>query len=228
MILKIILKYVLSYVPLNLLKKLESNSLIFNHYKRILSIKTYDNRDAYLNKVSEILNKLDNLIIMEFGVYEGESLKIFSKNISDPNACFYGFDSFTGLPEKWLNLDKGYFSTNGCTPNIDDPRIFYQIGLFDQTLPRFLEELKENSRLDSNFFIHFDADLFSSTLDVLNQLNNYIPEYYFSFDEFPSDEVRALYTYELLKKSKKIEFLFKQKKDLSIPVARVFGKISNR
>ena len=224
---KIILKKFLSFISFSLLNKLVSNSLIFNHYKRVLSIKTYDNRKKYLNKVSEKLNTLDNLIILEFGVYEGESLRIFSNNISNPNTTFYGFDTFTGLPEKWFHFEKGHFNTNGSVPNISDPRVFYEIGLFEQTLPKFLENLKKKSRLNSNFFIHFDADLFSSTLYVLNKLNSYLNEYYFSFDEFPSDEVRALYTHEKLNKCK-IEFLFKQKKNLSIPVARVFGKISNK
>lgn len=225
--LKQILKKILSNIPYSLLNKLEIYNLLYNHYKKVLDIKTYDDRDTYLKKISEYLNTKDNLIILEFGVYKGHSLRIFSKNISDPNTKFYGFDTFTGLPEKWLEMDKGHFSTDGATPNILDSRISYEIGLFDHTLPKFLETLKKESNLKSNFFIHFDADLFSSTLYVLNKLRDYIPEYYFSFDEFPSDEIRALYTYETLHKSD-IEYLFKQRNGSSIPAARIFGKLKNR
>lgn len=221
---KFTLKKILSNISIKTLNKLTVNNLINNHYKRILKIKSYNTRDDYLLSISRELDQLDNLIILEFGVYKGESLKIFSENISDPNAKFYGFDTFTGLPEKWIDLDKGHFTTNGITPSIKDTRISYEVGLFNKTLPKFLERLKIESKLNSNFFIHFDADLFSSTLFVLNELKYYISEYYFSFDEFPSDEIRALYAYELSNNCQ-IEFLMKQKKNLSIPVSRVFGKI---
>ncbi len=221
---KFILKKILSNISIKTLNKLTVNNLINNHYKRILKIKSYNTRDDYLLSISRELDQLDNLIILEFGVYKGESLKIFSKNISDPNAKFYGFDTFTGLPEKWIDLDKGHFTTSGITPSIKDTRISYEVGLFNKTLPKFLERLKIESKLNSNFFIHFDADLFSSTLFVLNELKYYISEYYFSFDEFSSDEIRALYQYELSNNCQ-IEFLVKQKKNLSIPVSRVFGKI---
>ena len=39
-----------------------------------------------LKKIAYELNKLDNLIVMEFGVYKGESLKILSANISNVSA----------------------------------------------------------------------------------------------------------------------------------------------
>jgi len=224
---KFILKKILSNISIDTLNKLTVNNLINNHYKRILKIKSYNSRDDYLTNIARELDKLNNLIVLEFGVYKGESLKTFSKNISDPSAKFYGFDTFTGLPEKWIDLDKGHFTTSGITPNISDSRISYKVGLFNKTLPKFLEELKTESKLNSNFFIHFDADLFSSTLFILNELKYYIPEYYFSLDEFPSDEIRALNAYELSNDCK-IDFLFKQKKDISIPVARVFGKITNQ
>lgn len=222
---KIILKKLLSFIPLKMLQKIESNNLIFNHYNKILKLKSYNDRNSYLEKISIKLNQLENLTILEFGVYKGESLNFFSTNIINPKTKFYGFDTFTGLPEKWLDLNKGHFNVEGMIPNINDSRISYNIGLFEETLLPFLEKLKNEAKLNGNFFIHFDADLFSSTLYVLNQLRNYIPHYYFSFDEFPSDEVRALYAHEISNKCK-IEFFFKQRKNLALPVARVFGKIS--
>ena len=104
-----------------------------------------------LKKIAYELNKLDNLIVMEFGVYKGESLKILSANISNVSA---------------------------------------------------------------------------KILFALNELKYYLSKYYFSFDEFPSDEVKAVHSFELSNKCKS-NFLFKQRKNMSIPVARVFGKISN-
>lgn len=223
---KYVLKKILSNLEINLLNKLTANSLIQDHYKRILKIKTYENRIDYLKNISKYLNNLDNLIILEFGVFKGESLKIFSDYIRSPEARFYGFDTFTGLPEKWLDLNKGHFNTNGLVPNINDKRISYKIGLFEETLPEFIKNFNSDKKSNFNFFIHFDADLFSSTYLVLNLLSSFIDEYYFSFDEFPSDEVRALYQFEISKKCQ-IDFFFKQKKSMSIPVARVFGKLTN-
>ena len=51
--------------------------------------------------------------------------------------------------------------------------------------------------------VHFDADIYSSTLFLLFQLDNYTP-YYALFDEFGGDEARALYDY-LIATDKKIE-----------------------
>lgn len=223
---KYALKKTLSNLKINHINKLASNSLIQNSYKRILKIRTFNNRTEYLKNVSYELNKLNNLIILEFGVYKGDTLKLFSENINDPKARFYGFDSFRGLPHKWLDLDKGYFNTDGIAPNINDKRISYRIGYFEETLPEFIKNFNTDKKLKSNFFIHFDADLFSSTYTVLNSLANFIDEYYFSFDQFPSDEVRALHEFETSNNCK-IEFFFKQKKSMSIPVARVFGKLTN-
>ena len=48
-----------------------------------------------------------------------------------------------------------------------------------------------------------DADIYSSTLFLLFQLDNFTP-YYALFDEFGGDEARALYDY-LISTDKKIE-----------------------
>ena len=37
----------------------------------------------------------------EFGVFRGESLLWWVKNIHDAKSQFVGFDTFTGLPERW-------------------------------------------------------------------------------------------------------------------------------
>ena len=65
--------------------------------------------------------------------------------------------------------------------------------------------IKELNRSSNTKLVHFDADLFSSTLYVLFQLDDHTP-YYGLFDEFGGDEVRALYSY-LISTDKEVEII---------------------
>src|SRR5277367_3439257 len=38
---------------------------------------------------------------LEFGVYRGESMRSWLASLSRPDSRFAGFDTFTGLPERW-------------------------------------------------------------------------------------------------------------------------------
>lgn len=103
---------------------------------------------------------------LEFGVFHGESLRWWAAHNSDPAARFYGFDGFTGLPDGWVGLPPGTFSTGGQIPTFDDPRVALEIGLFQDTLGEFVAR----QPLDRRTVIHLDADLYSSTLYVLTTL----------------------------------------------------------
>lgn len=103
---------------------------------------------------------------LEFGVYHGESLRWWADHNSDPTTRFYGFDVFTGLPDAWVGLPAGTFTTHGQVPTFDDPRVGLEIGLFQDALPSFLAR----EALDRRTVIHLDADLYTSTLYVLTTL----------------------------------------------------------
>jgi methyltransferase family protein len=134
------------------------------------------------------------LAYLEFGVFQGWSIKTIAEKFRHPEARFFGFDSFEGLPEKWdPNNDVGQFSTNGVVPTVSDDRIRLIRGWFQDTVPNFLSSHKFNSPI----FIHFDADLYSSTLFLLTTLSSHLDEYYFLFDEFFPDEVNALREFAL-------------------------------
>ncbi len=120
--------------------------------------------------------KLDGLIA-EFGVYEGNSLRLFA-SMTDKKV--HGFDSFEGLPEAWAghNLDRGFFSR--ITPGVFPANVTLHKGWFSDTLPGFLKEYSDNFA-----FIHIDCDLYSSTKDVLDLCNERIvPGTVIVFDEY--------------------------------------------
>jgi O-methyltransferase len=131
---------------------------------------------------------------LEFGVFQGASLKKWTALNANPNSTFVGFDTFEGLPEAWGVLEKGYFSTEGKLPHIQEPRVTLIKGMFQQTLAPWLGEYRPNNRL----VIHLDADLYTSTLYVLAILHPIIrPNTIILFDEFGhvNDEFRAFMDY---------------------------------
>lgn len=128
---------------------------------------------------------------LEFGVYRGDSLRRWLDGISNPDSKFVGFDTFTGLPERWRPTEpEGHFNAHGVIPDIKDPRCSFKVGLFQDTLPGFVTTADLSDRL----VINLDADMFTSTLFVLTTLAPYLkPGALIFFDEFscPLDEFRA-------------------------------------
>ena len=125
---------------------------------------TYSDKEAMH---CDLIRKRDHGSILEFGVYEGASLRILSRCIDDPTKLVHGFDSFEGLPEKWRDgFDSGAFSTQGRLPEVPNNCILHK-GLFKDSVAPFLGENKEQVA-----YLHLDADLYSSTYDVLDSLAN--------------------------------------------------------
>lgn len=127
---------------------------------------------------------------LEFGVAHGKSMREMTKVFRHPQARFYGFDSFIGLPEKWLMHDVGAFSNRGHFPEIGDDRVQFVKGWFQNSVPPFMTEF--NSAPGRPTLIHFDADLYSSTLFLFTAFWSKFDEYYFLMDDFIHDEVIAL------------------------------------
>ncbi|PKP08711.1 MAG: macrocin O-methyltransferase [Bacteroidetes bacterium HGW-Bacteroidetes-4] len=128
---------------------------------------------------------------LEFGVAKGTSFKWWAQHQSNPESHFYGFDTFTGLPEDWGPFKKGDMSNGNEIPKIDDPRCSFYQGVFQQTLFDFLKKYKSGNRK----VIHLDADLYSSTLFVLTTLSPLLNKGdLLIFDEFnvPMHEFKAL------------------------------------
>jgi hypothetical protein len=105
---------------------------------------------------------------LEFGVFQGQTIRWWTEQNRHPESRFIGFDSFEGLPEPWVGvgLPKGTFSVAGQVPTIADPRCSFVKGLFQETLPSWLIGREFPRRI----VLHIDADLYSSTLLVLTQM----------------------------------------------------------
>lgn len=142
--------------------------------------------------------KNESITYCEFGVFEGASMKYWSSLNTNKGSRFFGFDTFSGLPESWDNftggLEKGFFDTNGKMPIINDERVSFYKGLFQETLPNFLEMYD----FDNTLVVNIDADLYSSTLYVLTQMHDFLKKgSIIIFDEFSSmlHEFRAFEDY---------------------------------
>lgn len=122
---------------------------------------------------------------LEFGVYHGASILYWANLCRHAQTRFYGFDTFTGLPEAWRTglktFKAGAFGTDGSAPDTADQRIAFIKGRFQETLPSFLLTY----RRQQNVIVHCDADLFNSTLFVLTKLDPVmLPGTVLLFDNF--------------------------------------------
>ena len=131
------------------------------------------------------------VLYLEFGVFQGTCTRYWSKALKHPDTRLHGFDSFEGLPEDF-DVDgpyvKGTFDVGGEIPQIEDSRVAFHKGWFDEVLPTY--ELPDHEVL----VIIIDADLYSSTQYVLRHLRPFIkPGTFIYFDDMsrPDHEPRA-------------------------------------
>jgi hypothetical protein len=106
-------------------------------------------------------------IILEFGVWQGESLSFILKTVQElgRSSAVVGFDSFKGLSRDWRRrFERGTFAVETSPAPILGANIVK--GWFEETVRPFLSS---NTRPVT--FVHFDADLYESTLTVLNELH---------------------------------------------------------
>jgi O-methyltransferase len=145
-------------------------------------------------KKENLANTIINYI--EFGVAAGQSFRWFLQQNLNTESKFYGFDTFTGLPEDFGVYKKGKFNTNNEVPKIADTRVKFYQGLFQQTVPGFLLELNNKGRN----VIMLDADLYSATLYALTSMAPFLKkDDIIFFDEFavPTHEFKAFYDFTL-------------------------------
>ena len=154
----------------------------------------YAKRYILYQKIFEKENLSGPINYLEFGVAGGTSFKWWIEHNKNEASRFFGFDTFTGLPEDWNVFKAGDMSADGKFPKINDARGSFIKGLFQDTLPGFLKKFKNDKRK----IIHLDADLYTSTLYVLTSLHPYLNKGdILFFDEFavPRHEFLAFKNY---------------------------------
>lgn len=153
--------------------------------------------DTVISKQSAVDHRYDAFsfilpegLMLEFGVATGTSINEIAT--AYPNRTIHGFDSFEGLPEYWRpEHDKGRFKCD--IPFVRSNVLLYK-GLFNETLPGFLE-----SNPGPIAFLHMDADLYSSTAYVFEQVQHRLvdgtiivfDELYYNHDSYKEHEYKA-------------------------------------
>ncbi len=165
----------------------ENKKIPFNDFP---SKWNYDKRyDLYKYIIEkEVLDLSINYL--EFGVADGHSFNWWMTANTHPSSRFYGFDTFTGLPENFGPYKKGTFNTGNNIPVIKDDRGKFYQGLFQQTLPDFLKTFDNCKKT----VVMLDADLYTATLFVLTSLAPFLKkDDIIFFDEFvvPTHEFKA-------------------------------------
>lgn len=148
---------------------------------------TYPTRSQVLEIAVQIARPVPGHI-MDFGVYQGYSTRIIRDELwraklwdrRQRGKRIYACDSFEGLPEEYERLPAGNFATP--VPRLRRVRIVK--GFFDASLtPELAAEVGQVS------LAHLDADLYSSTVCVLNWLAPLLaPGSLLLFDEFYGDD----------------------------------------
>jgi hypothetical protein len=120
--------------------------------------------------------------VLEFGVCRGGTIRTIRQELDDSFLVF-GFDSFQGLPEAWVDkhgkvvVPPEYFSTNGVIPDVHGVKFY--AGWFSDTLKDYIKIAQPIALL------HIDSDLYSSAKEVLVALNDHIvPGTIIVFDEW--------------------------------------------
>jgi hypothetical protein len=99
-------------------------------------------------------------LFIEFGVFRGHWINVMAD--MRPDAHFFGFDSFEGLPDAWSFYPRRYFDLDGKLPVVRDNVTLIQ-GWFEDTLVGFLA-----SHPGDIAFIDLDCDLYAPSMHVLD------------------------------------------------------------
>lgn len=147
-------------------------------------------RGAVTQAVAEVTIDGD---FAQFGVFRGNTARLI-ESLMTGDRKLHLFDSFEGLPEDWTkNKKKGAFQlAEENIPVFDSPSVVMHRGWFKDTMPGWGREATTPLA-----FIHMDADLYSSSIEVLFNIDHLIrKDTIILFDEYvmgrTEDEHRAL------------------------------------
>jgi hypothetical protein len=210
--------------PTEFYERFVAHAALQHQYAHVLRSGRAPTRWALWEQCIRTLGPEQPVLMLEFGVWKGDSLRYFSERMRHPDARFYGFDSFEGLPEDWGGFAKGSFATAGDAPVSADPRVTFVKGWFQNTFDAAVAAAKQGAGGRDTVLVHFDADLYSSTLFLLCKLSAEFDRYYFVFDEFTGHETRALLNFQ---QAFGAEAEFLGYSGAGLP-EQVFGRLDNR
>lgn len=150
-------------------------------------------KDTFYKKLIKMLKRLPRSDFLEFGTRIGVTAKKIAKGLHE-GSTLYTFDWFNGLPEQWHEkAPVGHFTC--ARPNFGTLPIQIVDGLFQETLVPFVKE--HPSKV---LFIHLDADLYSSTKYVLeNVWELVVPGTLILFDEYAVNDYMLQHEYRAWK-----------------------------
>ena len=148
--------------------------------EQFANVAAFDDQPALLRHTIESVDpRLDTWV--ELGVAKGRSTRAIARVAAKlgRRPQLHAFDSFKGLPEDFVDgVTKGAFATT--PPSFKEPNITVHAGWFSDSLPAFAASLQGQIG-----FIHFDADLYSSTSTAFQALGAHIgPGTLLLFDEY--------------------------------------------
>jgi hypothetical protein len=193
------LKSLLYFIELNFKMRFGNKSAVDIYYDNL----SQDCYDFFKDKMksSSVFLKVDDIrnfaiyraiqnnagdsrnLFLEFGVYTGGSINLFSKQLKNINETIYGFDTFEGLTEDWLThvfFPKGSLSLNNKLPKVAKNAILIK-GKIQDTLDNFLKDNLKKKIL----FAHMDMDTYASTKFALTKIKPFLEKgSVILFDEF--------------------------------------------
>jgi hypothetical protein len=189
---KLFLRFAATRIDVGTYERLLAHSILKNAFKPLKTVRVFECReDLWDDCLENQIAGPTSLTFVEFGVHTGYSIKYFARKNSNQKSVFIGLDSFEGLPEGWGGLAKGAFDTQGVMPQVDDSRVTFVKGWFQNTWGELVGKISNVRSL----IVHYDADLYSSTLFALTKIDSLKTPYIAIFDEFAGHEARALYNY---------------------------------
>lgn len=146
----------------------------------------YDPKDKWYSfKCISIVGAISEVTLdgdfAQFGVFRGKMARFLEPMVRGDRKLHL-LDSFEGLPEDWIGpWKKGMFSLSKAQlPSFDSEKVVIHKGWFSKTGPELARLLNRPLA-----FIHADADLYSSTIDLLFSMNQHIvPGTVILFDEY--------------------------------------------
>lgn len=108
-------------------------------------------------------------IFVEFGVWRGHGVNLFSRILKNYDVTIWGFDSFEGLEEDWIGqgrgAQKGRYTLNGELPEVR-ANVKLVKGWVQDTVPGWLKEQQDTPII----FAHLDLDTYTPTRFVLDEI----------------------------------------------------------